>query len=473
MSIVDVSIYFVIAILGVAYPILLQVVTRLDEKYGSLIIIGLFKQEWEWFWFRLAIALSLFFIGLYVASGLDFIDSGLFKQTLNGFSKYFITLYTVILIVSFLFFVRKILVYYNPQDLIEYFDKKEETHDYIYFRALTDILHITIRMQDLALAQILSKHFYKYFKMYRERFKGEDVLYPRQYYIMVYQTIVELIPFKSKKLAFLGHRTVGGIWLIGEGNLKPIAENTYNWIWNNLALSVENERDDFIMDHWSHSHQVFDSSYFNIRHVTEIIEGRITIANQDHIDKVNKERRNFLELQYALGGMLLYKKRYSCIRRMFDFTMSYPPQYVLLPRDMTFIFEQFMWFWDPYNSNFPTMIKYSFPDMEGINAEGKAKNWICQYIAILFLRQYQLISYLYNYDPMAMPDLPGSQSNRQNWINHLPHFKSFISMVRDNNTLLNVLQLEKITDVWCEENGKLAPNTYIDNVISQLRVQYN
>lgn len=468
MIITDICIYFVIAILSVAYPILLQVATRLDEKYSSLIIISLFKKEWEWDWFRITIASCLILILLYIISGLEFLPIGLFKKTLRDFSSYWLIASTFLLIISFLAFVRKILIYYNPQDLINYFDQKEETKDYVYFRALADILYVTIRMQDIAIAQILARHFYRYFKSYREKFVDEPVTYPNEYYYMVYQTVVELIPFKSKKLALLGDRTVGCVWFIGEGDLKPISENTYNWIWNNLQLSVENERDDFVMNHWSHNHQTFDNRYFNVHAKPIIVNREIVITNQEEINRINKERKQFLELQYALGGLLLYSERYHCIRRMFDFTMSEPPQYVLLPRDMSIIFEQFMQFWDPWEQNFPMMLRYHFPGMEGIQAEGKAKNWICQYVAILFIRQYQLISRMYGYDPMAFPRAPTQQEKKQLWIEHLPRFKSFIADVRNNAKLLKVLRLDNITDDWCIQNHKLPPNEYIDEVIRQM-----
>ena len=47
MTSIDAYIYIIIGLLGVAYPILLQVIARLDDKYSSDIIVELFDQEWE------------------------------------------------------------------------------------------------------------------------------------------------------------------------------------------------------------------------------------------------------------------------------------------------------------------------------------------------------------------------------------------------------------------------------------------
>ncbi len=45
MNPVNIFISFIVAILGIAYPILFQVASRLDEKYSSILIIELFNKE--------------------------------------------------------------------------------------------------------------------------------------------------------------------------------------------------------------------------------------------------------------------------------------------------------------------------------------------------------------------------------------------------------------------------------------------
>ena len=47
MTGIDFYIYIVISLLGVAYPLLLQVISRLDEKYSSENIVELFDKELE------------------------------------------------------------------------------------------------------------------------------------------------------------------------------------------------------------------------------------------------------------------------------------------------------------------------------------------------------------------------------------------------------------------------------------------
>ena len=59
---IDAYIYIVISLLGVAYPLLLQVIARLDEKYDSDNIGNLFDKEPEGNFFRYSLISSLILI---------------------------------------------------------------------------------------------------------------------------------------------------------------------------------------------------------------------------------------------------------------------------------------------------------------------------------------------------------------------------------------------------------------------------
>jgi hypothetical protein len=55
----QICIYFIIAILGLAYPVSLQVVTRLDERYNSHQIVALFNRNIAWRYFKYLLYASL------------------------------------------------------------------------------------------------------------------------------------------------------------------------------------------------------------------------------------------------------------------------------------------------------------------------------------------------------------------------------------------------------------------------------
>lgn len=120
MDNISICVSFIVAILGIAYPILFEVVSRLDEKYSSQAIIDLFRRELENIIFINTLKFSLFAIFIWMLklpplikiNGLDY---------LIGISAQLVLITsTIVLIVSFFYFVRKVLIYYTPTRFLPY-----------------------------------------------------------------------------------------------------------------------------------------------------------------------------------------------------------------------------------------------------------------------------------------------------------------------------------------------------------------
>src|SRR5690625_4396337 len=71
MSVIAICISFQVAILAIAYPIMLQVITDLDNKYSSIFITGLFKEEIQWKRFSKSIVFTLISTLLYILSNIS------------------------------------------------------------------------------------------------------------------------------------------------------------------------------------------------------------------------------------------------------------------------------------------------------------------------------------------------------------------------------------------------------------------
>jgi len=121
MKSVDAYIYIIISLLGVAYPILLQVVARLDEKYESELVVKLFNKEWEGNAFQYSLYSSLVLVVIWslklpplfqLKGSLDFL--------IENSADILIGLNTILLVIFFFLYVRKVLIYYNQTDLISY-----------------------------------------------------------------------------------------------------------------------------------------------------------------------------------------------------------------------------------------------------------------------------------------------------------------------------------------------------------------
>jgi hypothetical protein len=125
MTSVDAYIYIIIGLLGVAYPVLLQVVARLDEKYSSERILELFNQEWESKAFPYTLYSSLICIVIWSLKLQPLIHSGCpVDFIIDNSAALLIAINTIFLVVFFFLYVKKILIYYTQTKLITYLIKK-------------------------------------------------------------------------------------------------------------------------------------------------------------------------------------------------------------------------------------------------------------------------------------------------------------------------------------------------------------
>jgi len=472
---IDVCIPIIAAIIGIGYPILLQAVTSLEEKYNSNAIIELFKSEPQRLFLLVSVIISLVSALLVLLNRPPWFDFGVLNSIVDNSAVLLLILFTIILVIAFFLFVSKVLIYNSKQRFIVYLIKEHSNprKQKRIFKAISDLLYYSIRTQDSELALVISRFIYDAFSKQRGLSKEKPVEYPIEYYELAYKTTEELVQIKDNRLLFLETRSAGAIWLLGENKDFEISETTYRWLWRNILVAIRYNKDNMLMSFWETSHQYFT---YNLRVVDAIYITGGQIENADSIDKRNLERRTFLEFTQALGGLLLYKKKYTCIARFFRYTTSIPPVYELLPNSMDQVFDLYFKFRDPHENNFPWIThKYYFPELEGLNADYIIKNWICAYVSILFLRQYKIITHYIYEAPLAFPTIPKTRREKRDWIDNLDHFKELVNDNLNNNELIATLNLDFITKEWCEKNERLMPLDYIDelkkNVINEYEKQ--
>lgn len=302
-----------------------------------------------------------------------------------------------------------------------------------------------------------------------KRNKSKDIQkkegYPVPYYSLVYRAMQELLLKNNQRFKQLEQSVVGGGWLF---MTDKIADETYRYLWYNLLFAVKNENDDAVITYWKNAFQFFQYSLGKIQEVIDS-EEFFKVLNEDEILIREKERERFLEFHYALGGLLLYKKRYKCIKRIFDYTNSEPPKYVLFPINMTEIFRLYFYYKAGWRSElFMISGRYPYPDMEGIRTDGKVLGWICKYLSVLFIRQYTLHEYYTYQKQVDIPALPDKLSEKVVWLNHLGIFKESVELILSDVVLIKECGLSNINFEALRQTGKLKPNEIFDITMENL-----
>lgn len=475
MGIPEICISFIVALIGIAYPLMLQVISRLEDKYSSMHILTLIKEEKTWNVFRKSLVGSMVIVFLYVVLNYPLfeLNAKLFTICLHLISILLI-IGTLVTVTSFVLFTKNVFVYDSITELIKYLinkDKELYQKDDVYLLAIADVLYTGIRQNNMTIIEHIQNYLYEVFQRYRDNCTNLEIEYPNLYYDIVYRSIVELAILKENKIPSLEHIMVSGQYFIGDSEKFSIHETTYSWIWNNLLAAIEHDREDYIMLYWERAHQYIT---YNLQFIGEDVDySSGEIRNKEAVERRKKERERFMEFHFALGGLLLYTNRYDVIGRVFRYTTSMPPTYELLPNTMDEIFKQYFKFQSHFGHDFLTILKrYSFPNLEGIYREDIIKNWICKYLTLLFLRQYSIVPYLIIMKPLDYPAIPESQAEKKNWIENLKYFKMRVAEHLVNTKLLQSVRLDFLTDERIKEIKHTPPLKYIDELQAEVEVDF-
>lgn len=468
MNEINIYIRITITILGLAFPILLQVIARLDEKYQSLEVVDIFNKEKSKKWFIIFLITSLISIGIWSFKFESIIRIDGLNYFIENSANLLVFTSSVGLVICFFFLVFKILTYYTPVKFVEYLISKieKEKDSTIYFEALRDVFILNVKNQNDPFTNRIARYYYDLFQKFRNSNQDKPVEYPEVYYSLVYKTIEELGALKSKKNHSLEYRTAGGVWLLGESQSSGISESTYIWLWRNLLLGIQYDEERYITYLWESSHQYMQFSLPRIDAIYSIDHSAVT--NQDETDSRNVQRSRFIEFHLAIGGLLLYEKKYKSLHKIFNYTTSQPVSYNLFPQSCDSILDWFVKFYDQYDTFFPWITqKYYFLDQSGLSSENIVKKWIRTYTALLFLRQYILPSN-YNYSNPLDFRFTQDLNGKRNLLNSLSQLEHDVTELLENNELLKEIGLTIVDEKYCEKRGTKMPLDFLDDIKQRL-----
>jgi hypothetical protein len=460
--IVEICIAIDIAILGIAYPIIVDKISNIGDRYKSNYLSVLFNKEIPQRQIilkfrRTRIELSIFQLALYVTIiSLLFLifpiepPFGWDNFFINKSAKLLVFALTLCLTVLFFLWLNKVVLFNGkPTNLLSFVInkykslKKESTDKQYFLKTINEFTFYAIDKQDEHLQETLLEFYSSEFASIRKNHdKSKPLIYPAELYSMVHKLNVQFTNSKNLKLPAIEHRAISGWWLMGEDFEEiSISEETYNWLWRNLYVICDNEK--FIKMYWANAHQYID---FRLQPILEDYDFKSgDVNNKLDVENRAKERRTFLEFNYALGGLLLYRKQFRTLKYIFNYTQSLPPKFVLLPETMTEIFEWFEEFRNEFkNRQSPIDIKFYFPELDNLGNRSQVNYWICCYLTVLFLRQWSLHKYYTFQDFTALPNLPKNVVQLNNWLSTVSFFENCLIDVLANKELIKTLGYTEI-----------------------------
>lgn len=124
----------VIAIFALAFPLLFQTASRIDDKYNSTLLIKVFRKDWICKWFIYTLLGTLICCGLWILQLPRLIDCGeVINAIIDNSALILLLVSTVVLVVTTICSIWLMYVYYMPDKLLgrlitQYHRNKEKNY---------------------------------------------------------------------------------------------------------------------------------------------------------------------------------------------------------------------------------------------------------------------------------------------------------------------------------------------------------
>lgn len=480
--IVEICVRIDIAILGIAYPIIISQISKIGDKFNSNYLPDIFRlelmsKEINFKYFKISL-FELILTSTIISFLFLIIDAkplfGWDNILVNNSADLLTLILTITMVISFLIWTKRIVLYNGkPVKLVNHLINKynnyqgdnSETKKYL-IRTINDFAYYSIKTQDTHLQEILVNFYWKEFNKQRNDYikslssasdskeKYEELLkkgveYSADLYDLVYRVSLESNNHNNFLTRSIEYNSVSGWWLLGKGYEQvTTSELTYRMLWNILKLNLNKTKN--IKSYWSKAHQYGNYAF---RVDPQYDFGEILPLNQNEIELKNNERIRFLEFNYVLGGLLLQQKKYDVISYIFNYSSSTPPDYVLLPRSIDDVFYWFNRFSGRSNLRIEEIeVYYSFPDLDNFGVSHKVKYWICSYLCLLYIKQFSLHRYFSFQNHTGIPNLPEGKQELNKMLQNIPFFKKCLEDVITNEKVLSAVGLN---DIVKEKRGEI------------------
>ena len=164
----------IIAIFAFAFPLLLQTISRIDDKYHSTKLIHTFREDWICLGFVFAMANALIATIIWILQIPRLVDWRIFNTFIDNSALIYIGVSAIVLIIMSFLIVNLTYIYYYPEKLLNHLIKKynqSQDKKKDYFEAISKILFYSIDKADEPLARTLLEFYFEAFIVFR---KGKE-----------------------------------------------------------------------------------------------------------------------------------------------------------------------------------------------------------------------------------------------------------------------------------------------------------
>lgn len=368
------------ALMGMAYPLILQAIQRIDEMYNSSKLAAYFQKQW---FFLLFSRLLLVSIPVSIVAPFLLYYFRDFSWMMILSAAHAIIVFGLAISVFLLF--KYILMTTNPSKLFEYLEYKL----YGSHPPLTEIFQIqkyASNKEDDELFGNITRSISVYLNSYRMN-KRDDVA------IDVWKMFRELYKQHSiRDNHFFSSRNLVATYFLSFTERIYITEDEYIYIWQTLDAVLHADNESWVYAYWTCADQYY----------------RFTL---DHYAIDNKElkwqQKRFKEQHFMIGALLSYNQKYVLLKKLMYFSNALPPTYDLVPSSFNIIILQLKSLIEKKEMPIELTKRYLMIGApQDVSSDGFILSYAYKYASLLLIRLFTVNDWNITYsNPMDLPDI--------------------------------------------------------------------
>lgn len=394
------------ALLGISFPLILQSIQRIDEKYDSAVISDRFEDEKIYNIFK-----WLLYIYAVIVCIVPFILSFLSNVEMEYWINSFLLLYLLCIIMTLVILFDRISKYYNIEKLLSYLSSKKIESDILIF---WDIMRFASKAENDKMYQTASIQVFGYFKKEQDNNKDKkEIVYSASLYQVLYEMGSAVGNPQQQSFIYNRNNIISILYNTGITNSK-ISQQTFSHIWFMLNNASFVSNTNWLKTYWTYANQ-----YMRFREM-----------KRDNEDE-RKYLKEFYIFNVMFGAMLTYHRNYSTLNYMMTFSRSLPLSFPLIPGTFTKIVDCVENICNMKNQWLPPNVleeKFSIKGLDkGVNANNEIAELAYKYLSLLFIRLWSYKDYnIYYSEPLEIPYIGNSINKNEQLIKLSKTIKVYI-----------------------------------------------
>ena len=394
------------ALLGISFPLILQSIQRIDEKYDSAVISDRFEDEKIYNIFK-----WLLYIYAVIVCIVPFILSFLSNVEMEYWINSFLLLYLLCIIMTLVILFDRISKYYNIEKLLSYLSSKKIESDILIF---WDIMRYASKAENDKMYQTAIEEVFRYFLKEQDNKKDQkEIVYSASLYQVLYEMGSAVGNPQQQSFIYNRNDIIPILYDTVTTNAK-ISPLTFKPIWFMLNNASFVSNVNWLKTYWTYADQ-----YMRFREMKHN----------------NEDERNYLKEFYIFnvmfGAMLTYHRNYSTLNYIMTFSQSLPLSFPLIPGTFSKIMDCVENISNMNNQWLRPMFlesKYPIKGLDGgVNTSNEIAKLAYKYLSLLFIRLWSYKDYNINYSkPLEIPYIDNSINKNEQLIKLSKTIKVYI-----------------------------------------------